>query len=161
MELNKSLPNNLSKENQDMLLNEYLKNGSFDARQKIIIHNLKLVTYVINTKITYSNCNHDDLFYTGIIGLIKAVDTFNLDKNVAFSTYAIKCIYTELIKYINIQNKINDKEISYEMPISENDDLTILDFLDDKSTNIEKDYETIEQIEFINEMLEPLSDKEK
>ena len=163
MKLNKSLPNSLTKENQDILLNQYLKNGNFEARQKLIIHNLKLISFIIKTKFDNSSYTDNDLFDAGIIGLIKAVDTFDLEKKVAFSTYATKCIYTEILKYITLQNKIKEHEISIETPIPEyNDsDLTIFDSLSDGSTNIEAEYDKIEQTEFINEMLEPLSDKEK
>lgn len=164
MELKNSLVNPLTKEEQQKLLEDYKINGNFEARQKLIIHNLKLISFVINKKFNIASYDDDDLFFSGVIGLINAIDTFNPDKNNKFSTYATKCIYTQILKFINPQNKINQKEISFETPITTNnkdEELTIYDYLYDENVNIEKEYDNLEQTEFINEMLSILSDEER
>lgn len=80
-------------------LKEY-KNGDLKAREDLIMGNLKLILSVIK-KINYpSNIDPDDLFQIGCIGLMKAIDNFNIELNVAFSTYAIPMIIGEIKRYI-------------------------------------------------------------
>ena len=57
-----------------------MKKGDKNARNKLIEHNLRLVAHIVK-KLDYTNDNKDDLLSIGIIGLIKAVDTFNIDSN--------------------------------------------------------------------------------
>ena len=105
MDLYSNLPKSLPKKELYALFIK-MNNNDYDARNKIIIHNLRLV---IKTAIKYINPNIqlDDLISIGIIGLIKAVDTFNINKGNEFSTYAIKCINNEilLILFPNINTK--------------------------------------------------------
>lgn len=81
---------------------EYLKqikNGDASAREKLINGNLKLVLSVIQ-RFTNRGENLDDLFQVGCIGLIKAIDNFNVDIGVRFSTYAVPMIIGELRRYL-------------------------------------------------------------
>ena len=64
------------------------KNGDFKAREELIYGNLRLVLSVIQ-RFTNRNENLDDLFQVGCVGLIKAVDNFNIELDVKFSTYAV------------------------------------------------------------------------
>lgn len=76
-----------------------IKAGDMDARQKFIGGNLRLVLSVIQ-RFTHRDENADDLFQIGCIGLIKAVDNFDLSHNVKFSTYAVPMIIGELRRYL-------------------------------------------------------------
>ena len=80
-------------ETQELLIK--MQQGDESAREKLIYHNLKLVAYRVNRKFCTVEINHDDLMQIGIIGLIKAIDSFDIEKNIKISTYAIKCIDTE------------------------------------------------------------------
>ena len=80
----------LSNEEKDKLLKE-IKNGNLEARQKFINCNLKLVLSVIK-RFKSRNENADDLFQVGCIGLIKAIDNFDISQNVQFSTYAVPTV---------------------------------------------------------------------
>ena len=80
----------LSNEEKNELLIK-IKNGDLNARQKFINCNLKLVLSVIK-RFRNHNENADDLFQIGCIGLIKAVDNFDISQNVQFSTYAVPMI---------------------------------------------------------------------
>lgn len=80
----------LSNEEKKELLGE-IKNGNIDAREKFINGNLRLVLSVIKRFYTRGE-NADDLFQVGCIGLIKAMDNFDLEQNVQFSTYAVPMI---------------------------------------------------------------------
>ena len=94
----------LSNEEKSELLTK-IKNGDYDARQKFINSNLKLVLSVIKRFNTH-NENADDLFQIGCIGLIKAIDNFDLSQNVQFSTYAVPMIIGEIRRYLRDNNPI-------------------------------------------------------
>ena len=82
-----------------------MQSGSIDARDKLIQGNLRLVLSVIQR---FSNRGEyvDDLFQVGCIGLIKAIDNFDLGKNVRFSTYAVPMIIGEIRRYLRDNNSI-------------------------------------------------------
>ncbi|MCH5167285.1 MAG: SigB/SigF/SigG family RNA polymerase sigma factor [Erysipelotrichales bacterium] len=94
----------LTKEEMAILLKEF-KNGSQEAKEKIINGNLKLVLSIINK---YNNGKNDmnDLFQIGCIGLIKAVDNFDDSYGVMFSTYAVPLILGEVKRYIRDSTSI-------------------------------------------------------
>ena len=79
--------------------------GSQEAREKLIQGNLRLVLSVIK-KFDGRNENPDDLFQVGCIGLIKAIDNFNLELDVKFSTYAVPMIIGEIRRYLRDNNAI-------------------------------------------------------
>ena len=94
----------LSNDKKNELLNK-IKNGDSNARQEFINGNLKLVLSVIK-RFRNSNDNADDLFQIGCIGLIKAIDNFDLSQNVQFSTYAVPMIIGEIRRYLRDNNPI-------------------------------------------------------
>lgn len=87
------------KESEKMQLLKEYRNGDKSAREKLINGNLRLVLSVIQ-KFTGRGENPDDLFQVGCIGLIKAIDNFNTDLDVRFSTYAVPMISGELRRYL-------------------------------------------------------------
>ncbi|MBQ7938840.1 MAG: RNA polymerase sporulation sigma factor SigG [Clostridia bacterium] len=92
-----------SEEKRDLLART--KAGDKQARQKLIDGNLRLVLSIIQ-RFTNRRENLDDLFQVGCIGLIKAVDNFNLDLDVKFSTYAVPMIIGEVRRYLRDNNTI-------------------------------------------------------
>lgn len=105
----------LSNEEIKRLILEY-KNGSLSAKETLIMGNLKLVLSVIRGFV--SRCdNQDDLFQIGVIGLIKAIDNFNLDYNLQFSTYAVPMVMGEIKRYLrdNTQVRVSRqiKDLAY------------------------------------------------
>ena len=76
-----------------------IEQGDMAARETFIKGNLRLVLSVIQ-RFSNSNENPDDLFQVGCIGLIKAIDNFNLDMDVAFSTYAVPMITGEIKRFL-------------------------------------------------------------
>lgn len=94
----------LSSEEKDELLKK-IKNGSQEAREEFINGNLKLVLSVIK-KFYGRGENLDDLFQVGCIGLIKAMDNFDLSQNVQFSTYAVPMIIGEIRRCLRDNNMI-------------------------------------------------------
>ena len=81
-----------------------MKGGDEDARQKLILHNLRLVSHIVRKYYSTSK-NQEDLVSIGTIGLIKAVDTFNTDNGTRFATYASKCIQNEILMSFRAEKK--------------------------------------------------------
>lgn len=92
--------------NQEMKsLFQHLRNGDEAARETLISGNLRLVLSVIQ-RFNNRGENVDDLFQVGCIGLMKAIDNFDLDQNVKFSTYAVPMIIGEIRRYLRDNNSI-------------------------------------------------------
>ncbi|MDI6602383.1 MAG: RNA polymerase sporulation sigma factor SigG [Thermoanaerobacteraceae bacterium] len=92
--------------NEEMLeLMQRMKNGDKEAREKFIKGNLRLVLSVIQRFNNRGECV-DDLFQVGCIGLIKAIDNFDINQNVRFSTYAVPMIIGEIRRYLRDNNSI-------------------------------------------------------
>ena len=87
----------LSNEEMNKLFKEY-KSGNNEAKEKIINGNLRLVLSILR-RFNNSKYNLDDLFQIGVVGLIKAVDNFDLSFNCLFSTYAVPLIIGEIKRY--------------------------------------------------------------
>ena len=81
-----------------------MKSGDEDARQKLILHNLRLVSHIVRKYYSTSK-NQEDLVSIGTIGLVKAVDTFNTDNGTRFATYAAKCIQNEILMSFRAEKK--------------------------------------------------------
>lgn len=94
----------LTNEEKDALFQRILE-GDMDAREQYIKGNLRLVLSVIQ-RFSNSTENIDDLFQIGCIGLIKAIDNFDITQNVRFSTYAVPMILGEVRRYLRDNNSI-------------------------------------------------------
>lgn len=97
------LPLLSDKEKEELFIK--IKNGDKQAREEYIKGNLRLVLSVIQ-RFSNSNENVDDLFQIGCIGLIKAIDNFDMSQNVKFSTYAVPMIIGEIRRYLRDNNAI-------------------------------------------------------
>jgi len=82
-----------------------VKNGDLDAREKFINGNLRLVLSIVGRFIGRGE-NPDDLFQIGCVGLIKAIDNFDIEMNVQFSTYAVPMIIGEIRRYLRDNNMV-------------------------------------------------------
>ncbi len=99
-----------------------------DARQTLILHNLRLVAHIVR-KYYSQNKNQDDLVSIGTIGLVKAVDTFNVENGARFATYASKCIQNEILMSFRAQKK-HSSEISINETIDVDRDGNPLSYMD-------------------------------
>lgn len=95
----------LLKESEKIELLKKARNGNENAREQLIYGNLRLVLSVVQR---FSNRGEslDDLFQVGVIGLIKAIDNFNIELNVRFSTYAVPMIIGEIRRFLRDNNSI-------------------------------------------------------
>lgn len=102
--------------------------GSKKAREKLILHNLRLVSHIVR-KYYGTAKNQEDLVSIGTLGLVKAVDTFKRDSGAKFATYASKCIQNEILMHFRSQKKLSS-EISLNDVIDVDRDGNLLTYLD-------------------------------
>lgn len=109
------LPEPLSKEAEEFYL-VMAQDGDIMAKDKLIEHNLRLVVFLAKK---YENVKVDleDLVSIGTIGLIKAINTYSMDKNIKLATYASRCIDNEILMYLR-KNKKTNSEVSFEESLS-------------------------------------------
>lgn len=86
---NDVFPEPLSEEEEKKYIT-LMKNGDKEARNKLILHNLRLVAHIVK-KFESNNNDTDDLIGIGTVGLIKGIDTYSVDKRVRLTTYIAKC----------------------------------------------------------------------
>lgn len=138
-----------------------LRNGDNLAKEELINGNLKLVLSIIKKYIGKCD-NLDDLFQIGVIGLIKAIDNFNIDLGLKLSTYAIPMISGEIRRYLRDNNLLrvsrSIKDLAYKV-ISKRDELTnILGYVPSyEEIAIELGVSEIDILTSLEAMMEPIS----
>ena len=119
----------LTKEEEEKYTKMYLE-GDIKGRNKLIEHNLRLVVYVAK-KFETNITNLEDLISIGTIGLVKAINTFKLDKNIKLATYASRCIENEILMYLRKKSK-SKVEVSLDEPLKcdfDGNELLLIDIL--------------------------------
>ena len=111
----KAFPNPLTPAEEKKYIQRYTE-GDLEAKHILIERNLRLVAHVIRK---YQNTSEDpeDLISIGTIGLIKAVNTFKLEKNIKLATYASRCIENEILMYLRRSTKLKS-EVSLDEPLN-------------------------------------------
>ena len=154
------LPPLSNEEENELLLKK--EQGDENANNKLIEHNLRLVAYIAK-KFENTGIDFEDLISTGAIGLIKAVRTFKLDKNIRLATYASRCIENEILMQIRKVSKIKN-DISLDKPLCEDfegNELVLSDILpsddDVEETTVEKPSDK----KIIGDLIAKLSSRER
>lgn len=106
---NNLFPEPLTQEEEKIYL-ERLANGDEEARNILIEKNLRLVAHVCK-KYNIPNLEQDDLISLGTIGLIKGINSFNLDKGVRLATYVARCIENEILMYLRSSKKLRCRSL--------------------------------------------------
>ncbi len=130
-------PRALTKEEENALVKK-IKLGDENARNELIEHNLRLVAHVVKK---FNNCGEaDDLIGVGTIGLIKAIKSYNPDKNVTLSTYASRCIENEILMLLRSSKKHLKTQSLEEVVASDKDgnELTFGDTLEDNDESVDE-----------------------
>lgn len=109
MFIEKKLPEPLGK-NEFMKYIRSARAGDVKAREKIIVHNLKLVLRQVLREFANVPYDRNELVSVGCIGLVKAVDAFDITKEFDFSTYATRCINNEILNFMNKNKKTLEEE---------------------------------------------------
>lgn len=123
----KTFPKPLSVQEEREYLKRY-KEGDLEAREVLINRNLRLVAHVIK-KYQQTGYDMDDLLSVGTIGLIKAVNTFNVEKGSRLATYAAKCVENEILMMFRAGKKFS-REVSIYDPIGVDKDGETVSLLD-------------------------------
>lgn len=124
-----SFPKPLS-EKQEKIYLERCANGDKEARNKLVEHNLRLVAHIIKKYYGTQN-EQDDLVSIGTIGLIKAVDTYDMKKNIRLSSYACRCIENEILMHFrNVKKSAQDISLNETIDTDKDGNpLTLLDIM--------------------------------
>lgn len=156
-----SFPQPLSEKEEKTYLVE-MKQGDKRARSKLIEHNLRLVAHIV--KKYYSSTNYqDDLVSIGTIGLIKAIDSFDLSKGIRLSSYAARCIENEVLMFFR-NSKKSAQDVSMNEPIDTDKDgnaLVLMDVMSVEDCIIDELDTKIKSEKLLSYMDEVLSDREK
>lgn len=155
------LPHPLSKEEVFELIQK-VNRGSKEARDKLISHNIRLVLYEVTNKFQNVNYDKKDLVSIGNIGLLKAIDTYDLSKEFEFATYAARCIDNEILMFLRKLKKDQnidslDRVIFHDKDGSE---IRLEDKLSDNSDLVE-DHENKITNNIIREVINELPERDK
>ena len=155
------LPEPLSKEEELRYLKEF-EQGSVDAKNKLIEHNLRLVVY-LSKKYENTKVDLEDLVSIGTIGLIKGINTYKIDKNIKLATYASRCIDNEILMYLR-KNKKRNADVSLEESLSfdsEGNELHLEDILGTEPDIVTKELEDNDIKKTLLKEINKLPDRDK
>ena len=136
--------------------------GEKEARSLLIEHNLRLVVYIAK-KFDNTCVGVEDLISIGTIGLIKAINTFNPEKNIKLATYASRCIENEILMYLRRNNKTR-MEVSIDEPLNvdwDGNELLLSDILGTDEDVIYRDIEDETEKSLLKYAISRLSPRER
>lgn len=154
-----TLPPPLSAEEEERMIRNI---ESDEARDALIEHNLRLVAYIAK-RFENTGANIEELISIGTVGLIKAISTFNSDKNIKLATYASRCIENEILMFIR-KSATHKREISIDEPLSvdwDGNELLLSDILGSDSDIVTRDMEIVEERRIVRAAVSNLSDRER
>lgn len=158
----KSFPPSLSAAEEQYYLQKYLE-GDLEAKHILIERNLRLVAHVIK-KYQHLEENPEDLISIGTIGLIKAIITFNPEKNNKLGTYAARCIENEILMLLRTKKKYA-KEVSLYEPIGtdrDGNEIQLFDIIETDEADAQTKITLKDDIQLLYEKLESeLSPRER
>lgn len=123
-----SFPKPLSAKEEHRCL-ELAAAGDQEARGKLIEHNLRLVAHIVKKYYTQIGGDTDDLISIGTLGLIKAVNTYNMEKKIKLATYAARCIENEVLMYLRKTRRLAG-EVSLNDALDQEDEGSALSLMD-------------------------------
>lgn len=156
-----TLPPPLSKETEQKIMLE-LSRGDDTNRELLITHNLRLVVYIAK-KFETKTTSTEDLVSIGTIGLMKAVKTFNPEKNIKLATYASRCIENEILMHLRKVNNMK-AEMSFDEPLSvdwDGNELTLRDVLGTEPDDVYEPIEYTDEKRLLLKTVNALPEKER
>ena len=133
-----------------------------NARNILIEHNLRLVVYIAK-RFENTGVGIEELISIGTVGLIKAISTFNNDKNIKLATYASRCIENEILMFIR-KHSSKKREVSIDEPLSvdwDGNELLLSDILGSESDSVSRKMEDEEERRILLSAVQSLSDRER
>lgn len=158
---NQTLPPPLNSIEEEKLLQKLMLDDQ-DAKQILVERNLRLVVYIAK-KFENTGIDFEDLISIGTIGLMKAINTFNIDKNIKLATYASRCIENEILMQLRRNTKIKN-EISIDEPLNKDGDgneLLLSDILGTESDITSKSIEEEVDMKLLKIAISKLDNREK
>lgn len=156
-----TLPAPLTREEEAEVM-ENIRNNVPNAREPLITHNLRLVVYIAK-KFESPGAGVEDLISIGTIGLIKAVNTFRLERNIKLATYASRCIENEILMFLRKSTQLKN-EISIDDPLNvdwDGNELLLSDLLGSEPDAVNKDIEMEAEKAMLLRAVERLPPREK
>ena len=154
-----TLPPPLPQELEEDMIKNISSNESRDA---LIEHNLRLVAYIAK-RFENTGANIEELISIGTVGLMKAVSSFNSEKNIKLATYASRCIENEILMYIR-KTASQKKEVSIDEPLSvdwDGNELLLSDVLGSDNDVVSKDMENDEERKIVRDAVSNLNERER
>ena len=156
------LPAPLNTSEETAAINDLGSEDDESARKILIEHNLRLVVYIAK-KFDNTGVGVEDLISIGTIGLIKAINTFNPEKNIKLATYASRCIENEILMYLRRNSKTR-MEVSIDEPLNvdwDGNELLLSDILGTEEDVIYRGIESEVEHKLLKEAISKLSEREK
>ena len=156
------LPAPLDSEEESAVIRCLGTDRDTEAKAILVEHNLRLVVYIAK-KFDNTGIGVEDLISIGTIGLIKAINTFNPEKNIKLATYASRCIENEILMYLR-RNSKTKMEVSIDEPLNvdwDGNELLLSDILGTDEDIIYRDLEDEVDRKLLNKALSKLSDRER
>jgi RNA polymerase sporulation-specific sigma factor len=156
-----TLPPPLSAEEERELLTRFNNENEY-VREKLITHNLRLVVY-ISKKFETPGASAEDLVSIGTIGLIKAVNTFQPDKNIKLATYASRCIENEILMFLR-KTSSQKCEVSIDEPLNidwDGNELLLSDVLGSDGEEIGREIEKEDEKNLLISLVNNLNSRER
>ena len=141
---------------------ERLSNGEEGVKDKLIEHNLRLVVYIAR-RFENTGVDLEDLVSVGTIGLIKAVNSFNVNKNIKLATYASRCIENEILMHLRRTVKLKS-EVSFDEPLNtdwEGNELVLSDVMGTDGDVVYKKIESGVEVELLEVAMTKLNTRER
>lgn len=146
----------------ETIMTERLMNKDDNAKNTLIVHNLRLVVYIAK-KFENTGIGIEDLVSIGTIGLIKAVNTFKTDKNIKLATYASRCIENEILMHLRKSSCIKS-EVSIDEPLNvdwDGNELLLSDILGSETDTVHKNLEGEVERQLLFQALNCLGKRER
>ncbi len=156
------LPPPLESERENECIRKLTGEYAQEARTELIEHNLRLVVYIAK-KFDNTGIGVEDLISIGTIGLIKAINTYNPEKNIKLATYASRCIENEILMYLRRNSKLR-MEVSIDEPLNvdwDGNELLLSDILGTDEDIIYKDMENEAEQKMLRRAISKLSERER
>ena len=156
------LPAPLDPQKEARIIGELGTERASEAKKLLIEHNLRLVVYIAK-KFDNTSVGVEDLISIGTIGLIKAINTFNPEKNIKLATYASRCIENEILMYLRRNNKTK-MEVSIDEPLNvdwDGNELLLSDILGTDEDIIYRDIEDEVEKSLLMKAIDKLSARER
>jgi len=154
-----TLPPPLTREREAELLNRIEEE---DSKRELIEHNLRLVVYIAR-RFENTGINIEDMISIGTIGLIKAIGTYRIDKNIKLATYASRCIENEILMHLR-KNANRKGEVSFDEPLNtdwDGNELLLSDVLGTESDIVMRPIEEEVDRSLLSQAIKTLSPREE